>query len=208
MSDQSVSAGATVFDTAGRGMEADLGPELKLDEIRRALSIPGQLRGRRGIPDEVRSTLQRLAAAGIVQEPVIQRGTATACFEMHIGLFVVDIQVAVDLSTIFPYTILGGQLTFPGAVEVNQWRVTGGFFGLPREPVNDPTVLLEDSLVIIAEMLPPSSSQAEMELTQSPPPTVDIVGGGVPPLSYPGLIFTPSGPFFHNTLFKGWQACP
>lgn len=207
MSNQSVSSGATVFDRAGRGMEADLGHELRLDEIRRVLSMPSKPLIRPGVPDEVRSMLQRLAAAGIVEEPLIQRGTATACFEMHIGLFVVLIQVAVDLSTIFPYTILEGQISFPGAVEVNQWRVTGGFFGLPREPVNDPTVLLEDGLLIKAELLPPSSSQADAELTQSPPPAVDIVGFGVLPLSYPGLMFTPSGSFFHNTLFKGWQPC-
>jgi hypothetical protein len=216
MGDQSVSSGATVFDTAGRGIEADLGQELRLDDIRRALSIPSEPRTKRGIPAEVRSALPRLAAAGSAAEPLIQRGTASACFEMHMGLFAALIQVAVDLSTIYPYTILGGQVTFPGGVEVSQWRVTGGHFGLRRRPVSDPTVLLEDELIVIAQLLPPTIAQllpptsevAEAELTHSAPPTVLIIGYGRPPLSYPGLYVTPSGLYYHNTLFKGWHTCP
>jgi hypothetical protein len=213
MGDQAVSSGATVFDTAGRGIEADLGQELKLDDLRRALSEP---RTTPGIPAEVRSALPRLTEAGSVTETPIQRGTASACFELHMGLFVALIQVAVDLSTISPYTILGGQVTFPGGAEVSQWRVTGGHFGLRHQPVNDPTVLLEDELLVIAQLLPPPIAQllpatsevAGAGLAHSAPPTVLIFGGGRPPLSYPGFYVTPSGLYYHNTLFKGWHACP
>lgn len=216
MGDQSVSSGATVFDTAGRGIEADLGQELKLDDIRRALSIPSEPRTKPGIPAEVRSALPWLTEAGSVTAPLIQRGTASACFEMHMGLFVAVIQVAVDLSTVYPYTILGGQVTFPGGAEVSQWRVTGGNFGLRHPPASDPTVLLGDELLVvaqllpppIAQLLPPTSEVAGAELAHSAPPTVLIKGYGRPPLSYPGLYVTPSGLYYHNTLFKGWHACP
>jgi hypothetical protein len=173
-------AGTEVFDATGR--------RLKDSAAQPAVDALSALRAAFGVPDA------RTAAAGFGSG-----GTAVACFELHSGATVIEIQVVVDLIRgLLPYVVLDGSLrgdifTPPGTA----WRVTAGSFdGL--------------SLFFVGELGPleidPGTTDAP-NLTNGAS-SIDIVGIGKAPLTYPGLLGFSAFPSIpHTALFKGWQAC-
>lgn len=111
MSDQPVDPGAALFDTSGRRIKDGVAPQ--------AAGLPPALWAAIG-PTEAR----RPAATAAEAE------TAAACFELHSGPNVIQIQLTVDLTTNDPYNVLEGSLgggicTGP---EDLPWQVTQGSF--------------------------------------------------------------------------------
>lgn len=207
MDDRSIGSGATFFDTAGRRLSTGSArqPVGGPAEIRRALGLPGDGRAQSVIPAELRGALGLTAEADGAGGAPGEGETAVACFETHIGGYVIPIEVTVDLTTNSPYSVLSGALLVE-SIEVSRWQVTEGSFGITGT-LNSPSVLLTDSLYLMAELLPLSNEGAEGELADSVTPTILILGWYRPPLSYPGIYVTGNGYYYHDTLFRGWQGC-
>lgn len=197
MSGQSA-GGATVFDTLGESLGGGVLRQRVggSADILRALGIPRAAQAESAIPAEVRAALD-LPGVG---SPETGAGaeTATACFELHVGSFVVPFDVLVDLTTLSPYTVLSGTFLFD-TVEVSEWKVTDGTFGL-----SSPS---SDTLYILGQLLPPASEVARAESANSEVPWVIIAGWHKPPATYPGIFASSAGLWYQNTLFKGWQPC-
>ena len=207
MSDRPVNSGATLFETAGTRLgEGLIGQSVGgLADIRRALGLHAEPPRGSIIPVEVQRALGLSAEAGSRADLSREPWPATACFEMHIGSYVIPIELSVDLGASDPYRVLEGTLTFEG-VETDQWAVTEGQFGV-MDPTS-PDMLLSDTLLLVVEPLPlPSEEPADAEAANVSTSTVAIVGFHSPPVTYPGFYFTGGGFFSHNTLFRGWQTC-
>jgi hypothetical protein len=180
MDDQPVGPGAALFDTSGRRIK------------------DGVVQHEAGLPAALRAAFDP-AEAGLVPAAPAEAETATACFELHSGPSVIQIQVTADLLTNNPYNVLGGTLTgdiCTGPGPGLPWQVTFGQFG--------------ESLRIFGERAPVDPSEsAEAEVVGSCANFIAILGFYRTPDSYPG-VFGFNGAlldFYHNTLFKGWQAC-
>lgn len=209
MDDRSLGSDATFFDTAGRRLSAGVArqPVGGPADIRRALGIPAEGMAHSVIPAELQGAFGLTAESERAARAPGEGETGLACFEMHIGSYVIPIEVTVDLTTNSPYSVLSGALLFE-SIEVSRWQVTEGSFGITGT-LSSPSVLLTDSLYLVAELLPPSNegTEPEAELADIATPTVTILGWYRPPLSYPGIYVTGEGYYYHDTLFRGWQAC-
>lgn len=178
MNDQPV--GTEVFDATGR--------RVKHSAVQPPVDVLSALRAVFGVPDA------RTAAAGFGSG-----GTAVACFELHSGTTVIDIQVVVDLIRgRQPYAVLSGSLHGDIFTPLGTaWKVTNGsfdgqslFFGGQLGPLEidpDPTEALNTTDIAAS---------------------IIIVGFAKAPETYPGLLGFSAFPSIpHTTLFRGWQAC-
>jgi hypothetical protein len=170
-----------LFDATGR--------RLKDSAAKPTVDALSALRAAFGVPDA------RTAAAGFGSG-----GTAVACFELHSGVTVIEIQVVIDLIRgPLPYVVLDGSLrgdifTPPGTA----WRMTAGS-------------LDASSLFFAGELGPLEIDPGATEASHlaSGASSILIVGIGKGPLTYPGLLGFSAFPSIpHTMLFKGWQACP
>jgi hypothetical protein len=179
-------------------------------ELKAALGDATKVRPPSAVPSEVRAALGIRAEAGAA-DAFPGPETATACFEVHFGQYLIAIQVEVDLSTSTPYSVLEGSAS--GAIltsgpVVTPWQVTYGTFGFSEAPTysdSDPP----DDMLMIVEQASLTTEDDRADAADGSTGFFMIFAGYRPPLSYPGILIG-GGSFTlypQNTLFKGWQAC-
>jgi hypothetical protein len=182
MDDQPVGPGAAFFDTSGRRMQH--GP------AQHVAGVSAAVRAALGLPGEARAPASSAAE------------TAMACFELHSGATVIQIQVEVDLNSRThqsPFAILQGSLRGDICTDpvVEQWTVVEGYFG--------------DNLFIVAERTPLTNKPPEIRAVHGCAQSIAMIGFSMTPACYPGIFGYDNQNVFSwprcNILFKGWQAC-
>jgi len=160
---------------------------------------PGQSKALRAARDLQR--LLRPAPRASAADQPNETPTASACFELHSGSDIVNIDLTVSLYPPTPFQVTGGRLTgdLPGS-PVTPWEVIEGSF--------DGTSLY----VLASPALPTNAPQVERP-SSAVSDLLQVIAWYNPPLTYQGFYGNPEYETilpgaFCVVLFKGWQQCP